>query len=166
MYRRLLSNADHRIIASLQHELACTLEAQGELVESVRVYRESLAMLRRIHGAAADHDSVAASMTCIAAVLVRTQWPGDLAEAAHLARAAVVMNLRLGVSVDDPRIMSSRGCLALVLRGQGDEAGSRRLAQEYYRRGIVSAAAAAAAGGGRGGGSGRGGSGVARRGRK
>jgi hypothetical protein len=56
------------------------LRAQGDLSESARLHRESLAMKRRLHGDDTDHPGVAVSHHNLAEVL-RDQ--GDLSESAR-----------------------------------------------------------------------------------
>jgi hypothetical protein len=56
MRRRLYGDgSDHRDVAASLHNLAEVLRAQGELSESARLHRESLAMTRRLQGDDTDH---------------------------------------------------------------------------------------------------------------
>jgi hypothetical protein len=68
------------------------LRAQGELSESARLHRESLAMRRRLHGDDTDHADVALSLNNLALVL-RDQ--GELSESARLSLQSSAMKQRL-----------------------------------------------------------------------
>ncbi len=76
---------------SLGH-LAAVMSLRGDSSEALRLHRESLAMLRRVHGASADVPAVAASLSTVAEALHAKH---QLAESVRLHREALAMERRL-----------------------------------------------------------------------
>jgi hypothetical protein len=93
MDRRLHGDdTDHPDVAASLNNLALVLRDQGDLSESARLHRESLAMPRRLHGDDTDNRDVARSLRCLAKVL-RAQ--GDGSGSAQLRRESHAMRRRL-----------------------------------------------------------------------
>jgi tetratricopeptide (TPR) repeat protein len=123
MRRRLHGvGVDHADVAASLTNLANAKHACGELTEATPLYRESLAILRRInaHCAAADRDEAAvASALNNLGVVLRAQ--GMLSESAKLHREALATRRRVyGAHRDHPDVAGSLSNLSGVLQQQGE----------------------------------------------
>ncbi len=125
MQRRLHGvDADHPLVAASLNNLANVLREQGDVTESARLLRESLAMQRRVYGVDADHPDVVVSLGNLS---ITSRAQGDLSESARLHRESRAMHRRLeaGTAVrrhltqDGPDAAMSLGELALALFDEG-----------------------------------------------
>jgi CHAT domain-containing protein len=120
---RQLYPAGHRNLAQSLNNLAHVLEAQGRLAAAEPLYREALAMNKRLYPEAkypGGHPELALSLNNLAAVL---QHQGRLEEAEPLHREGLAMNKRLYPEADypagHPDLANSLNNLAHLLLAQG-----------------------------------------------
>ncbi len=76
------------VMVQLVTDIAGGYKVISQFSRAQQLYRESLAMMRRLHGADADHADVATSLNDLASVL---HAQGDVAESAHLHRESLAM---------------------------------------------------------------------------
>jgi serine/threonine-protein kinase len=124
---REISNADDSRIGEILNDLGMLRHRARDLDGAERLYRESLAIQRRVHGPV--HSQVATPLHNLGALL---KTRGRLDEAERVFRQVIALETRL-YGGDHPSTADSWGYLGHVLRDRGDLAG----AEAAYRRSLA-----------------------------